>query len=413
MEENFITSEEVKDEMILPSIEEEAEADVEGFLNKHYDFRYNDVTGRIFYKEKAGQHFEEMTDYSVNSVLRMVLNQGFKYNRNNLTSLLISDFTPRYDQFHLYLNELPAWDQKTDYISQWADTITTYNQKLLQKCFKKWVVALVGSLKDVKTVNQTAPVFCGGQGIGKTRWISKLVPDELKAYFFSGTINMSNKDSITQLAECMLIDMDELENLSKSSIGDLKSLMTRENIRIRRPYGKVAEVLPRRASFIGSINDKDFLKDGTGSRRFLCFEVRSVDSNHTLDVNQLYAQALYLYETGFQFWFNAAEIAEVEANNEQFRKCTFEEELLMNHFMPCKADEATHFYSTTKLAQLLRDREHMSVSDSTVQRLGKALAGRKFIRLKKKGRYVWAVKDLKAQKVKYAIEAASVVVDAG
>lgn len=371
-----------------------AREELENYLNAHYEFKYNVVTGRLFYKLKTEVEFAEMTDYSFNTILRFLRNKEMRCSKPELINLLISNFTPKYDPFLKYINSLPPWDGKHDHIKDWADTVQTTNQPLWEKCFKKWIVAVIGSLKDRGTVNQTAPVFCGGQGVGKTRWISRLIPEELKAYFFSGTINMSNKDSITQLSECMLIDMDELENLGKKSIGDLKSLMTRETIRIRRPYGRVAEVLPRRASFIGSINHKEFLKDETGSRRFLCFEVIKIDDNQHLRVDQLYSQAYSLYLKGFQFWFNSEEIMEIQANNEQFQKSFLEGELLLNHYAPCPVEEATHFLSATKIAQVLKVREKMIVSNASVQMIGKALASRKFIRIKKGGAYVWAVREL-------------------
>ncbi len=92
----------------------------------------------------------------------------------------MSDFTPQFNPFHLHLEGLPTWDGDTDYITQWADTVTTTNQVLWRRCFKKWIVEMIGSLKDIDTVNQTAPILSGGQGVGKTRWIGNLVPPELK-----------------------------------------------------------------------------------------------------------------------------------------------------------------------------------------------------------------------------------------
>jgi hypothetical protein len=238
-------------------------------------------------------------------------------------------------------------------------------------------------LIDDETVNHVAPILCGGQGLGKTRWIGRLVPEQLNKYFFSGTINLGNKDTVIQLSECMIIDLDELQNLTKKSIGDLKSLMTKQQIRVRRPYGKVAEKLPRRASFIGSINDKEFLRDTTGNRRFLCFDVDAIESID-VDLNMVCAQALHLYQSGARFWFNADETEEIEINNEQFKKSYYEEELLLNHFVPVSLNDVDTYLSTTEIARILNNREKLSVNGTTIQHLGKALASMKFIRKKHK-----------------------------
>lgn len=384
---------------------------LEFHLKLNYDFRFNVVTGRVFWRRKNSGEYSEMGDYDFNTILRDLSGTEFECSKTALIQLLVSSFTPKYDPFIAYLETLPEWDAKTDFIEQMADTVTTTNQSLWRSTFKKWVVALVGSLQDPATVNQTALVFCGKQGVGKTRWINKLIPVELHNYFFSGTINMSNKDSITQLSECMIIDMDELENVGKKSIGDLKSLITREKIRIRRPYGKVAENMPRRASFIGSINSKEFLKDETGSRRFLCFEILEINVSHGLEVNNVYAQALALYKSGFKFWFDQDEIKQIEMNNEQFQKTFFEAELLTKHFKSCNEDKATHFLSSTQIAQILKRREKMSVTHTSVQHIGKALATNKFKRVKRGGRYVWAVQDIKKLVVAgYNGEAAEVMI---
>jgi predicted P-loop ATPase len=44
------------------------------------------------------------------------------------------------------------------------------------------------------------------------------MPKQLKEYIFSGTINPNNKDTLIHLAECMLINLDELENLNKTEM---------------------------------------------------------------------------------------------------------------------------------------------------------------------------------------------------
>ncbi len=371
----------------------QVDSELEVHMQSNYEFQYNEVTGRLFWRPLSAGELKELTEYDLNTIIRLCKKNRINCVKSELIQLLMSDFTPRYNPFYAYLESLPKWDSETDYINKMADTVTTTNQEHWRKCFKKWVVAMVGSLKDENTVNQTAPILSGGQGLGKTTWIGNLVPPELKAYFYSGTINSGSKDSITQLSECILIDMDELENLGKKSIGDLKSQMTRKDIRIRRPYGKVAENLPRRASFIGSINQKEFLKDETGSRRFLCFEIKNISNDAEFKIDNLYAQALSLFDSGFQFWFDGLEIQEVQLSNQQFHALSIESELLIKHFEPATADTATHFLSATEIAHILNDREKMAVNNSTLQHLGKALAAKKFENLSRNNRKVWAVRD--------------------
>lgn len=247
---------------------------------------------------------------------------------NGLRNILLSDYVPMYIPFKNYFHTLPALDG-TDYIQQLAVTVKTTDDPLWHMCFRKWIVALVAGLLIDKVVNHTVIVFIGKQGVCKTTWILNLVPPHLKEYSISGTINPGNKDKLIQLSECMLINLDELENLNRTELGTMKEIITKTSIRIRRPYGYSTETLPRRATFTGSVNNKEFLSDTTGSRRFLCFEVTAIDYQHTIPLDGVYAQAKHLLDNGFKYWFDQAEIEAINRNNEQYRSMSVDEELLL------------------------------------------------------------------------------------
>lgn len=251
---------------------------------------------------------------------------------------------------------------------------------------------MVACVIDEKQVNQTVIVFSGKQGLGKTTWIEKLMPKPLKEYIFSGTINPSNKDTLIHLAECMLINLDELENLNKTEIGSLKEIITKTHIRMRKAYGHNNENMPRRASFAGSVNTSQFLNDTTGSRRFLCFEVENIQYTHNIDIHKVYAQALFLFTNGFRHWFNQEEIKEINQNNEQYQLRSPEEELLLTWFEPVEKEKATHFLNASQIAQIISFRANMNINDATVNKLGKALKKHQFHRIYKNRAYVYIVK---------------------
>jgi predicted P-loop ATPase len=147
----------------------------------------------------------------------------------------------------------------------------------------------------------------------------------------------------------MVINLEELSTLSDNQLSELKEIITKKNIRLRRPYGRVNETLARRASFPGSTNDKKILTDTTGSRRFLVFDVSKVDYKHNVDVEKVYSQALSLYKNGFKFWFDEEEIQEINLNNEQFRAKSIVEELLLLTYLPTQEDDATVILSATDI----------------------------------------------------------------
>jgi len=276
-----------------------------------------------------------------------------------------------------------------------AETVNTTSQELWGKCFKKWLVATVAAVLDNKTVNHTAIILSGGQGIGKTTWMLNLCPPELGDYIFSGTINPNNKDTLIHLAECMFINMDELENMNRTEIGAFKEIITKSAIRMRRAYGHHIEAFTRRASFMGSVNSSQFLTDSTGSRRFLCFEIISINYQHSIDLQMVYAQAYDLFQQGFKFYFDKDEINAISESNEQFQINTVEEELLLTYFQKVQLSEATNFLSAAQILNRITERTHVNIATSpgAVIRIGKALKKFSFEKRKTDGLYLWAIQE--------------------
>lgn len=383
---------------------------LEIFLNNRYNFRHNKVLGKLEYKplrKKAphpsergwGEDWKPMTDFKENSILREIQKAKVRCSINSLRNLLHSDFCEMYDPFLDYFENLAEYDESKDYIEELALTITTTKPDLWKECFKKWFVAMVACVVDEKQVNQTVIVFSGKQGLGKTTWIEKLMPKPLKQYIFSGTINPNNKDTLIHLAECMLINLDELENLNRTEIGTLKELITKTHIRMRKAYAHNNENMPRRASFAGSVNTAQFLNDTTGSRRFLCFEVEHIEYQHEIDINLCYAQAYKLYQSGFRHWFNQEEIKEINANNEQYQLRSAEEELLLTWFESATKESAKYFLNTTQILQMLTNRASINITDGSVVKLGKALRKHNYTRIMKNNSYVYAVNLLEYDEV--------------
>ena len=372
---------------------------LELFLSNKYVFRHNIVSGKLEFQYFGKKKWNVMNDFIENSMLRECLKGRLKTNLSSLRNLLYSDFCPLYNPFEDYFNNLPTYDEKEDYIKQLANTITTTKQDLWQECFKKWLVAMVGCVLDDKVINHTVIVFSGKQGLGKTTWVEKLVPKQLKEYLFSGTINPNNKDTLVQLAECMLINLDELENLNRSEIGSLKEIITKTQIRMRKAYGHNNETMPRRASFAGSVNTAQFLNDSTGSRRFLCFELEGIQYQHNVDINMAFSQALFLFKSGFRFWFDQEEIKSITENNEQYQLRSPEEELLLTWFEPIERENAILFLNASQIAAKLAEKTKINITDGTINKIGKALKKHNFIRISIKTGYVYAVKELSYEEV--------------
>ena len=367
---------------------------IEEFLNEKYDFKYHEVLGNVEYKSKNKTSYQLMTDYKLNSICRELVLAGHKISsESKLYKLLSSEFVPFFNPFKDYFNSLPKWDGK-DYILEFSKMVKTDDTEFWQDALKRWMVAMVGCSLFDEIINQTVIVFNGGQGIGKSKFIDRILPPELNMYKYSGLINPSSKDSLILLTENILIDLDELGSLNRKDEKAMKEIITKSSIKLRKPYGKVNEFLPRRASFMGSVNDSEFLMDMTGSRRFLCFEVTEIDYQSEINYKGIYSQALHLFNNKFKFWFDREEVAFINERNEKFRMKDPIEEVILAKYKPCTKEEATIFLSSTEILQELKKEHSINFDTTSNVMIGKVLSKNKFPKMKKAGVQKYAVQKL-------------------
>ncbi len=375
-----------KDESFNSSIEQ-----VQYYLTKHYEFKFNIINQRLLVRNKGDEQFHYLEDYEFNTILRKIKIKNIKCSKDTLQMILKSDYVPKFDPFLDYLNGLPTWDGN-DYLGQLAESVNTTQPQHFDKCLRKWMVALVASLVNDKVINQTAIVLSGSQGIGKTTWFHTILPSEFQEYIHEGYVMTKDKETNVKISECVLILMDELENLSDKSIDGVKQLMTQQGTNMRRAYTTISQYYRKRASFAGTVNRKHFLKDLTGNRRFLCFDAKSINLKHQIPIDQLFAQLLHLYKTGFQYWFNEHEINELNKMNAEFRDISVEEEAFINHFDQCYEDDETEglFMTTTQILETLVQKT--GYKTLSIQKLGHVLRDMKVTRVKRDGHYGYLVK---------------------
>jgi predicted P-loop ATPase len=139
------------------------------------------------------------------------------------------------------------------------------------------------------------------------------------------------KDDRLRLCENAMLNIDELDAISGREMNIIKSLLTSSDVNERAAYGRLKERRVRLASFCASTNNREFLTDITGNRRWLPFEVESIQNpfNDLILYDRLYAQAKAYVECGyFAYWFDMEEMQVLEKHNEEFRAMENEEQIL-------------------------------------------------------------------------------------
>ena len=311
--------------------------------------------------------WRNLTDKDINTmVCQCVTDSSVNISVTEMWTALKSDLVPAVHPLREWLNGLRPWSSsEPDWIDMLAQKVVVKDdgqlaignrQEYWRKCFKKWFVAMVASWMKDEVVNHTVLVLVGRQGIFKTTWLDNLIPPELRAYSsklpLSGQIS---KDDRLRLCENGLLNIDELDAICGREMNIVKSLLTSTDVNERAAYGRLKERRVRLASFCASTNKREFLTDITGNRRWLPFEVESIQNPfHTIiPYELLYAQAKTLVEEGyFAYWFDMEEMEVLEAHNEEFRAQENEEQLLPILF-DVPAEGKGEFMTTAEISDRL------------------------------------------------------------
>ena len=301
--------------------------------------------------------------------------------KQHLLNIIESDYVTAYHPFRYYLEHLPPWkEEQGDHIMGLSLTVNVKGgsdeQILFYQYLKKWLVAMVASWVSPKVVNNVMLVLIGEQGSYKTTWFANLLPPQLRDYFYTKTNSgLVSKDDLLTLAQYGLVCWEELDSMQQKELNKLKAAMTMPSINERAAYARYHENRPHLASFCGTGNNVQFLSDTTGTRRWLPFEVVSIESplSSPFDYDGIYAQAYALYQQGFRYWFDKPEIERLQRHNEQFETVHSELELIDLHFRKPVGDEPRQLVSATMALQM--------IGGNIAQTLSKEKIGQAFTRL--------------------------------
>ena len=163
--------------------------------------------------------------------------------------------------------------------------------------------------------------------------------------------------------------------MKPSELNQLKAAVTMPSIDERAAYAHFHEHRKHIASFCGTGNNAQFLSDPTGNRRWLPFEVESIESprDHPFDYMGIYSQAYTLYQQGYRYWFSREEILKLQEHNKQFEAPRLEQELVQQYFRKPVGKEPGEFISIALALQI--------VGLGITQKISRVLWGRAFAEL--------------------------------
>jgi predicted P-loop ATPase len=226
------------------------------------------------------------------------------------------------------------WDGQNRLPAFYATLETTedYPVDLKETLMRKWLLSGVAAAvmphgfrcRGVLTLQ-------GAQGMGKTSWGKALINDVVLGDSVIKTdhhLDGGNKDSQIGAISHFIVEIGELDSSFKRDIARLKGFLTANSDKVRRPYGRVESEYPRRTVFYATVNQSDFLVDNTGNSRWWTIPVVSVDHEHNIDMQQLFAELAVGLEAGDVWWLNAEEEAELAVRNKLHKSFSLVAEML-------------------------------------------------------------------------------------
>lgn len=249
--------------------------------------------------------------------------------------------------------ESRQWDGQGR-LQAFLDSITSADKSLKEMLMKKWLISCVAAACEPNGVSlEGILVFQGAQGLGKTLWFKRLADYDEGWLLEGATLNPSDKDSVKQAVSHWLVELGELQSTFKrSDMDQLKAFVTKRVDELRLPYDRAFTTYQRRTAFYASVNEREFLIDTTGNRRFWVIPVTGIDVNHGVDMQQLWAEVKEtMYREGQQNWFlSPDERAQLQESNELYRTQSSVEDLILEHVNFDSVDT-----KPVQMTKLLRD----------------------------------------------------------
>lgn len=167
------------------------------------------------------------------------------------------------------------------------------------------------------------PALIGAQGIGKSTFIRIMGKD-----WYSESLkvsDMKDKTAAEKLLGSWVIEISEMDGMNTTKADTLKSFLSAQQDKYRPAYGRETVTNKRQCIIIGTSNEREFLKDDTGNRRFWPIDVgknaptKNVFTELPEVIDQMWAEAYALWVLGEPLYPDAEMAEEAEREQEAHR----------------------------------------------------------------------------------------------
>ena len=290
-----------KTDSSLP-IARKAKNDISTFveaISKHFPIRYNELNqrGEIF----INGHWRDISP-SDGAIITQYCQDvyGISHRANMQDAILICQQTNIVNPLMDILTSL-KWDGKPRTTLFLHDVMKCDDTPITREISQMIFTGGIRRAFEPGCKWDNVPILVGKQGSGKSTAV------DLLGLGYSGLIKtFSGKEAIENIGGLWICEIGELSAVRKSKdIEEIKSFITTQSDKYRKPYAHYDEIIKRRCIFIGTTNSNAFLSDQTGNRRFFPVTVHSDGKaiwKHIDDIKeyirQAWAEAVAQYHDG-------------------------------------------------------------------------------------------------------------------
>ncbi len=355
------------------------------FCDENYLIRRNVLNGKVEYaaKDNSGKAGEirPLTEIALNSMIFRATCEGILEKGDPKAGIKLyvnSEEIAEFNPIKVYFDGLPQWDGHNHVADLFARIPGISSEQAAFLAI--WIRSMVAHWlqMDMLHGNECVPTLIGAQGCGKTTFLRRLLPVNLREYYLDH-LTLSNKfDKEMALTNNLLVNLDELEAIGPSRQAMLKQTLSKSKVNGRPIFGAVQQDRLRYASFVATTNNPHPLTDATGSRRFICLQIpegQFVDNSGDINYDQVYAQVLYeLQELKAPYWFNNEEVARIQQMNMNFIMKKDMDELVMACFRkPQEGEEVKAMSANEMLGVMRRWYPSVAITQSAKVHLGTAM----------------------------------------
>ena len=191
---------------------------------------------------------------------------------------------------------------------------------LVSKIAEMWLVGAVAKVYEPYAKFDYVLDLVGGQGVGKTSLLQKLGGE----WYTDAVTDFANKDNYDIMLKALIVNDDEMVASNRMSFAETKAFISKTSLRFRKPYMKRTEEFAKNFVLARTTNQKEYLKDKTGERRFLSVMAdTSRQKKHPMEiepetVEQIWGEAVTIYKAGADLMFDKETEEELELYRETF-----------------------------------------------------------------------------------------------